>query len=354
MVNSNFWNGKKVFVTGHSGFKGSWLSWWLGRLGAKVTGYSKDLNKEQREFSDCIASVFEKIYYGDVCDPQYLIECLGETEPEFVFHLAAQPIVRKSYQVPKCTFNSNFVGTLNVLEGARTINTIKTVIIVTSDKCYKNEDLGIPFTEDDPLGGSDPYSASKACAEILTQSYIRSFFTDKYKKVGVASVRAGNIIGGGDWGEDRLIPDLARGLLNNDVIKIRSPHAVRPWQFVLDALSGYLLLAENLSLKGTSFSGPWNFGPPIGGCMQVQQIVNKFISATDIQVEYETSSDNLLYEAPKLLLDTTKVEKRLNWRPKLTIDDSLNFTRDWYFSFFNGASQSALLEQQLREYQSNI
>ncbi len=354
MVNSSFWNGKKVFVTGHSGFKGSWLSWWLSDLGARVIGYSKDLNKEQKEFSDCIASVFEKTYYGDVCDAKNLIGCLSETEPEFVFHLAAQPIVRKSYQIPTDTFNSNFVGTLNVLEGARTINAIKTVIIVTSDKCYKNEDLGVPFTEDDPLGGNDPYSASKACAEILTQSYIRSFFTNEFQKVGVASVRAGNIIGGGDWGEDRLIPDLARGLLNNDVIKVRSPNAVRPWQFVLDALSGYLLLAENLSLNVKSFSGPWNFGPPIAGCLPVQQIVDKFINTTDIQVEYEISSGHLMYEAPKLLLDTTKTEKYLTWRPKLTIDDSLRYTREWYLSFCNGVSQSALLERQLQEYQNNM
>ncbi len=353
MVKPNFWEGKKVFITGHTGFKGAWLSIWLHKLGALVTGYSKTVNEQQEVFYNDIKSIFLWSHYGDIIDANNLESCITAAQPEIVFHLAAQPIVRRSYEIPVETFATNMMGSVNLLEIVRGTPSVKAVVMVTSDKCYKPESLIDAFTENDPLGGNDPYSASKACAEIAINSYIKSFFSGvKFKScnASIGTARAGNIIGGGDWGEDRLIPDLARGMLTNEIIQIRSPNSVRPWQFVLDALFGYLLLAEKLYLEGDKFTGSWNFGPTIDQRLSVREVVSAFVYSTNLEVEYLRSHQTSKSEESALTIDASKAEKNLYWRRFMTFEESIQLTRDWYFQFIDGATPRDLCEAQLKFY----
>ncbi len=355
MINNQFWVGKKVFLTGHSGFKGAWLSHWLDHLGAQTVGFSKYTNPEQKDLADSVEKFLVDSVVGDICCSQHLIDCLKHWQPEIVFHLAAQPIVRRSFTDVIETFETNLMGTVNLLEAVKQTTSVQAVVIVTSDKCYQNLENGVPFTEESPLGGEDPYSASKACAEIATNSFIHSFFRDSSidgSTPRVATARAGNIIGGGDWGEDRLIPDLARALRTGEKANIRHPHAVRPWQFVLDALAGYLLLAERLYFGGNVFVGAWNFGPSDRNLWTVDRLVKLFCDENGPSVEFENSVENAGKEKMILSLDSSKAKKQLGWLAQMPVPTLLSRTRQWYQMSIEGAPVDLLCKQELKYYQN--
>ena len=357
MINSTFWNGKKVFITGHSGFKGTWLSHWLYLLNANIIGFSKDISEEQKTFFTSCSDLIGSSYYGDVCDAFHLHDCLIRSEPEIVFHLAAQPIVQKSFIDPRTTFATNCMGTVNLLDSVKKVPSVRAVVIVTSDKVYKNVDNGVAFCEGDRLGGDDPYSASKACAEILTDSYVKSFFSgSNYTKnnVGIATARAGNVIGGGDWGENRLVPDLARALKSGETAQIRSPGATRPWQFILDILHGYLTLAERLYLDGKAFSGPWNFGPNSGIRHTVEDMVTRFCQGIDIRYSFIENENQMFNEKRLLSIDNIKAREKLGWQTHSLLEHSIDITRYWYKEFYDGQSPRDLCSEQISSFQEFV
>ena len=355
IANTQFWADKKVFVTGHTGFKGAWLSYWLVDLGARVVGFSKYTDAQQKEFADNVENLIDGSVVGDICCSDHLTNCLQHWQPEIIFHLAAQPIVRRSFTDVIETFETNLMGTVNLLEAVRQTSSVQAVVIVTSDKCYKNLEKGLPFTENNPLGGDDPYSASKACAEIATNSFIQSFFKDFSNRGSVprvATARAGNIIGGGDWGEDRLIPDLARAIRTGEKVHIRFPQAVRPWQFVFDALAGYLTLAESLYSGGEDFVGAWNFGPTDENLWTVDDVVKTFCGINGPSVELKNSSANTGKEKMKLSLDSSKAKKQLGWVTQMPIATFLSRTRRWYELSIEGSPVDLLCKQELEYYKN--
>ena len=332
---NNVFYGKTILITGHTGFKGSWLSIWLNEIGAKVIGYALEPYTERDNFVFC--KLEDKITHivGDIRDFNKLKMIFEHYEPEFVFHLSAQPIVRKSYQNPKETLDINLGGLINLLECCRLSNNVKVIINVTSDKCYDNKEWIWAYRENDPLGGYDPYSASKGCSELLTQAYLKSFFNpDKFDENGksLSSVRAGNVIGGGDWQVDRLIPDCIKSLENNEIIKIRNPKSSRPWQHVLEPLSGYLLLASKMYMEPKKYSGAWNFGPNYESILSVGEMVNLVIEKWGNGTWADTSDQDDPHEAKLLSLDTSKARKLLNWKPRWEIKKSINKTIEWYKS----------------------
>ena len=285
MVNKNFWNNKKVFLIGHTGFKGSWLAMWLKSMGVNLKGYSLSPENKINLFQK--ASVENNMIseIGDIRDYNRLYNSIIDFKPEILIHMAAQPIVRKSYEDPIDTYSTNVMGTINILESARACPSLKSIVIVTSDKCYENKETQNPYKENEPMGGHDPYSSSKGCCELLINSYRRSFFNDNNSS-GLASVRAGNVVGGGDWSKDRLIPDILKSFKKNESVIIRNPSAIRPWQHVLDCLSGYLILTEKLYFNNEKFSGAWNFGPNINDCKPVEWIVEKMISVSGKNIDW--------------------------------------------------------------------
>jgi CDP-glucose 4,6-dehydratase len=338
MFNSCY-NGKKVLITGHTGFKGSWLSLWLKEMGAEVIGYSLDPYTEndfyvKTSLSDKITDLRGNILYLD-----HMKEIFHDFQPDFVFHLAAQPIVRLSYDDPVGTFQANVMGTMNILEAMRSTYSVLGSILITTDKVYANRETIWGYREDDALGGYDPYSASKACAEIVIDSYRKSFFSKKTEEnlsfvpAAIASVRAGNVLGGGDWQTDRLIPDCFRSLQQGQPINIRNPTAVRPWQHVLDALGGYLLLGEKLlTSEKANYIGAWNFGPLFDSLTNVETVVQKILAIWN-GGEYVINSPSfheIKHEAQLLSLDITKAIAKLGWAPILSLDDCLLMTVDWY------------------------
>ncbi len=342
---------RKVLITGHTGFVGSWLALWLHKLGAKVIGYSLPPPTTPNHFEVLNLNIISII--NDVLDLEGLKRTLFEFKPEVIFHLAAQPLVRKSYLEPYYTFNVNVTGTLNLLEAVREAKDfVKAVVIITSDKCYENKGFVWGYREIDPLGGKDPYSASKACAEIVTSSYRASFFPLEEYNIShttlIATARAGNIIGGGDWGEDRLIPDIMRALAENKRVKIRNPHSVRPWQYVLDVIQGYLLLGAKLFLGERDFSCAWNFGPIDFKAHRVIEVVEK-IKELCPELEYEiVSESNPMHEAPYLRLDPSQAVNLLGWRPIYSFDKALEETIRWYKTFYKEGK--ILSEKQLENY----
>jgi CDP-glucose 4,6-dehydratase len=333
----NIYQNRTVIVTGHTGFKGSWLSIWLKELGANVVGYSlappsEPNNFEATELQDKIAHT-----HGDIRHLDRLMEIFKKYQPEFVFHLAAQPLVRLSYNEPKMTFDTNVGGTVNVLEAVRKTTSVKVLVNITSDKCYENREWIWGYRESDPMGGRDPYSASKGCAELVFKAYLESFFsqsTTQDRTIGAASARAGNVIGGGDWGADRLVPDCIRALSNHQSIGIRSPHAVRPWQHVLDPLSGYLWLGALLSKDPQKYSGQWNFGPDDGSHLTVAEMADRLINYWGGGSWSDLSDPHALHEAKILRLNCDKARAELHWRSVLTIDECLQMTADWYKGFY--------------------
>jgi CDP-glucose 4,6-dehydratase len=333
----NAYKGKKVLITGHTGFKGSWLAVWLREMGAEVTGYSLAPPSEPNNFSACRLKDKTTHIEGDIRDLENLKRVFTEYEPEFVFHLAAQSLVRTSYQNPKLTFDTNIGGTVNILEAVRMTPSIKVMINVTSDKCYENREWVWGYRENDPLGGHDPYSASKGGAEVVFSAYQRSFFRKEAggREIGTASVRAGNVIGGGDWGTDRLIPDCIRALSSGETIEIRNPKAIRPWQHVLEPLSGYLSLGAMLYKSPASFSGAWNFGPSRLDYLTVGQIAEKIVDLWGSGIWKDVSSKSgALHEAHTLKLCCDKALAELNWHSTLGIEDCLNYLTEWYKLFY--------------------
>lgn len=333
MVDKSFWKNKTVLVTGHTGFKGSWLSIWLNEMGAKVVGYAQEPYTEKDNF--VLGNIGKKMIdiRGDIRDTKKLNETFEKYKPEIVFHLAAQPLVRLSYEQPKETYEINVMGTLNILDCIRTNDYAKVGIMITTDKCYDNKEQIWGYRENEAFGGYDPYSSSKACAEILISSYRNSFMNpkdyNKHKK-SIASVRAGNVIGGGDWSKDRIIPDCIRAIENNKPIKIRSPKAVRPWQHVLEPLSGYLLLAQKMYEDGVNYAEGWNFGPNLDSIITVWEMGQILIKKYQKGNLEDISNPNELHEANLLSLDIAKARFLLGWKPKMNIEETIEMTVDWY------------------------
>ncbi len=349
----DIYKNKKVLITGHTGFKGSWLAIWLKELGANVVGYALEPPSEPNNFE--ATQLREKIthIHGDIRDLDCLMGAFQKYQPEFVFHLAAQPIVRLSYEEPKLTFDTNVGGTVNVFEAVRKTPSVKVLVNITSDKCYENKEWIWGYRENDPMGGHDPYSASKGCAELVFSSYLKSFYS---QKTGAASARAGNVIGGGDWGADRLIPDCIRALSSGRSIGIRSPHAVRPWQHVLEPLGGYLRLGAALSQDPQKYSGAWNFGPENGSHLTVAEMADRLIQYWGDGSWDDLSDPNALHEANLLKLNCDKAHSILNWHSVLTIDECLQMTVDWYQRFYTGnlnADVYALCVEQIHVYMDN-
>jgi len=342
--------GKRVLITGHTGFKGSWLTLWLSELGARITGISLDpQNPSATYYAMNIKDICNDLRH-DINDYTGLLSIINQTKPEIVFHLAAQPLVLDSYNDPLYTFNTNIIGTANVLEACRQTDSVKAVTIITSDKCYWNSDSGVAFVETDRLGGEDPYSSSKASAEIVAHAYHKSFYSAK--GIGLATARAGNVIGGGDWSDNRIIPDCIRGLINGKPIEIRNPLSVRPWQHVLEPLVGYLLLTYKLFLNPEKYSGAWNFGPRFEGHRTVNEIVEELILNWG-QGKYIINIGNEKFrEAQFLNLNTNKARTILGWQPVLTFGTSVKLTSDWYNAQINFENMKEFSLLQIRFYES--
>ena len=339
---SDVYSGKKVLITGDTGFKGSWLALWLNKLGATVTGIGLDPKTSQDNYNIC--GLGSKITHL-TCDIRQYDKIQGifaSTNPDIVFHLAAQPLVSESYKNPLDTFGINIMGTVNILESIRHTPSVQVGIMITSDKCYENREWIHGYRETDPLGGHDPYSASKGAAEIVISSYIRSFFSQPGTAV-ISSVRAGNVIGGGDWSENRIIPDFIRSIEERRPIFLRNPSAVRPWQHVLEPLYGYLLLGTKMITKGQSFSGAWNFGPLYHNCLTVEDLITRCIESGR-RGEVRISENNEgIHEATLLSLDISKAVHLLGWYPALDIDTTVQYTLDEYC--INGLSTDAIIQQ---------
>ena len=332
-MRSNFWKGKSVFLTGHTGFKGGWTAHWLSELGAKVHGYSLRPPTKANFFT--ATNLIERLAdstLADIRDYESLTRAVRTARPDIVIHMAAQPLVRDSYTNPLETFSSNVMGTLNVLEASRQVDSVRALVNITTDKCYENKEWVWPYRETDRLGGHDPYSASKACAEIAAKCYRDSFLADA--NIELASVRAGNVIGGGDWAKDRLIPDFLRALDRGETLVIRSPNAVRPWQHVLEPVSGYLILAQRLFEKSASYAEAWNFGPSDNDAKSVGWIVEKMCELVP-SATYEITPDDNRHEAGLLKLDSSKARSRLGWLPHWPLEVALEKTVDWHLAWKN-------------------
>jgi CDP-glucose 4,6-dehydratase len=328
---SDFYYGKKVLVTGHTGFKGSWLSKWLTIMGSNVLGYALEPNTDPSLYRILKLEKDLQTIIADIRDYERLLSVIREFKPDLVFHLASQAIVRRSYKEPRLTFDTNLIGTVNLLEAIRTTRSVKAVVNITSDKCYENKEWVWGYRETDEVGGRDPYSASKGCSELITASYRRAFFQNS--DTALATARAGNIIGGGDWAEDRLIPDIVRSLSDGEIIIVRNPGAIRPWQHVLEPLSGYLLLGKLLYQKGQDYAEAWNFGPNEIGSLRVEDVVKKSIEIWG-HGSYKIQSEGSFPESRILRLDISKALTRLDWHPIMTSEKAIKDTLQWYALYY--------------------
>lgn len=351
-MNPNFWMGKKVFVTGHTGFKGGWLCLWLRLMGAHVTGYSLNPKSNQNLFT--VANVGQDIesIIGNIQNISELKSAILEAHPEIVIHMAAQAIVRYSYEEPVETYLTNVIGTVNLMEAIRSAPSVKAVVNVTTDKCYENQDWVWGYRETDKLGGFDPYSSSKTCSEIVTSAYRTSFFTNTENPVSIATARAGNVIGGGDWSEDRLIPDAIAAFNNGDILYIRNPDSIRPWQHVLEPLAGYLKLAEKLYEGKDIYAGSWNFGPNEGEAIDVVSLVKMMAAGWGDKVEWSLQNGVHPHESKVLKLDSTKSKQMLNWKPMLTLEKSIDLVLKWNRSHVAGENMKEVTEKQIKDYMS--
>jgi len=353
MQSTTFWRGKKVLVTGHTGFKGSWLTLWLQALGAKVTGYALAPDTTPNLFD--LARVADGIdsVISDIRDRHAVLSAMKAASPEIVIHMAAQPLVRESYASPVETYETNVMGTVHVLEAVRHIPGVKSVVIVTTDKCYENHEWEWGYRENEAMGGYDPYSSSKGCAELVTAAYRRSFFnplTYETHGVAIASARAGNVIGGGDWATDRLIPDIMRAIMREERVRIRSPHAIRPWQHVLEPLSGYLLLAEKLYSEQSRYAEAWNFGPNDADARPVQAIVERLTSQWGDGASWALDGDEHPHEATFLKLDCSKARNRLGWQPRWNLERALDEIVAWYKAAARQEDMRAVTLEQIDQF----
>jgi CDP-glucose 4,6-dehydratase len=350
MIDQAFWKGKRVFITGHTGFKGSWLSLWLSLLGAKVRGYALNPPTIPSLFNEARISEVIESKIGDIRDQEILYRSMTKFNPDILIHMAAQPLVRHSYDAPIETYEVNVIGTAKVLEVARSCPNLKSIVNITTDKCYENDGRIQGYKEGDPMGGYDPYSSSKGCVELLTSAYRRSFLQDQ--GIGLASVRAGNVIGGGDWANDRLIPDILRSFEKNKPVVIRNPKATRPWQHVLEPLSGYLILAEKLYKNQKKYAEGWNFGPNEKDVKSVDWILDKMISKwPDSSWEFDQNSNP--HEADFLKLDISKAKSKLDWRPTWGLSHTLEKIVSWHKAWLNQENMQDVCLAEIEEYMSD-
>lgn len=349
-IDKNFWKNRKVFLTGHTGFKGGWLSLWLHALGAHITGFALEAEPLSMYNVAGLSSLFTKSIVGDIRDAQTLEQAMKECDPEIVIHMAAQPLVQQSYTDPVGTYATNIMGTVHVLEAARKTRSVKTILNITTDKCYENNEWIWAYRENEPMGGYDPYSSSKGCAELVSSAYRRSFFDGK--GVALATARAGNVIGGGDWAQNRIVPDAMRSFAAGETLMVRNPASIRPWQHVLEPISGYILLCQQLTLEPTSFTGAWNFGPENGNAKPVSVLADIMSDAWGEKAAWTTDDSVHPHEAHFLKLDSSKASYYLQWKPVWQLDRTLRETVAWYKAWNNKEDMRQYSLTQIRNYQN--
>jgi CDP-glucose 4,6-dehydratase len=348
-INKKFWEKKSVLITGHTGFKGSWLSIWLNMLGSNLHGYALRPNTQPNMFQIADVNKIIKSNISDIRDYNKLLAIMKKCQPQIIFHLAAQPLVRRSYKDPLETYQTNVLGTANLLQAARYVGSVRAVVVITSDKCYENKESDYAYKESDPLGGYDPYSSSKACAEIVTAAYRNSFFKDS--DAAVASARAGNVIGGGDWAADRLVPDCIKAWIKNKTVEIRYPHAIRPWQHVLEPLAGYIVLAEKLYKHGSKFAHAWNFGPNESSIKNVAVLVKNLANLWGKQAKWKITAVKQPHEAILLKLNCSMAKTKLPWKPCWNIEKSLEKTVQWYKTYSQNPHKTInVTTEQINQY----
>jgi CDP-glucose 4,6-dehydratase len=354
VIDKDFWHKKRVFITGHTGFKGSWLCLWLHALGAEITGYALTPPTQPNLFELAQVDKLVQSILADIRDGDCLTKRMLEACPEIVIHLAAQPLVRDSYKDPVYTYSTNVMGTVNLFEAVRKCKNVKAVINVTTDKCYENREWLWGYRENEPMGGYDPYSNSKACSELVTSSYRNSFFNPReYDRHGVAlaSARSGNVIGGGDWAADRLVPDCVRAILKGEKVIIRNPQAIRPWQHVLEPLWGYLILAQKLWENGPHYAEAWNFGPDDQDAKTVEWVIKRICAKWGEKVSYQINKGSYPHEAHYLKLDCTKAKSELTWYPKWNLEQAIDKVIEWIQAYRGGKDVNRVCRQQIREYE---
>lgn len=354
-MNPDFWKGRRILLTGHTGFKGSWLSLWLQRLGAKVWGYSVDVPTSPSLYEVARIGNGMTSVMGDVCDFDALRVAIEKAEPEIIIHMAAQSLVRRSYADPVGTYRTNVMGTVNILEAARHANTARVVIVVTSDKCYANDERQSGYAEHEPMGGYDPYSSSKGCAELVTSAYRTSFFNGgRAGRTSIASVRAGNVIGGGDWAEERLVPDVISAFRMRTALVVRNARAIRPWQFVLDPLNGYLTLAERMWSDGAGFGGAWNFGPTDSAAKDVAHVVDRLLQGLGSTAGWRQDPSEQPHEASHLTIDSSKSRSRLSWEPAVDLSTAIDWIVEWYSSVEQAGCPRSITIEQIDRFQQRV
>jgi CDP-glucose 4,6-dehydratase len=352
--NPNFWDAKRVFITGHTGFKGGWLSYWLHLMGAHVAGYALSPNTQPNIYEVLsIEKLLDQSHIADIRDYKKLARVLSEFCPDVVIHMAAQPLVRYSYDQPLETYDINVMGTANLLEAIRGVSSIRATVIVTTDKCYENQERISGYSENEPMGGYDPYSSSKGCAELITAAYRQSFFNSSNSKNAIASARAGNVIGGGDWSQDRLIPDALQAFQTKKPLMIRNPDAVRPWQYVLEPLSGYLILAQSLFEQGRAYGSAWNFGPEDRDARPVREVIDLFSEAWGQDAAWEQDSSVQPHEAQLLRLNCAKAKDALGWRPRWGVETALKKVIEWHKALDAGVDMREITKKQIQDYQNS-
>jgi CDP-glucose 4,6-dehydratase len=352
VINPQFWKHRKVFITGHTGFKGGWMSIWLSHLGAEVTGFSLPPTGSSSFFKNVsVENSITKSIYADIRNLELLKKSIQDSQPSIVIHMAAQPLVIKSYLDPIETYSTNVMGTLNILESVRATTSVKAILNITTDKCYENNEHLTGYKETDPLGGYDPYSSSKACSELLSASYRKSFLTES--GVALATARAGNVIGGGDWSENRILPDAIKAFMNNNRLLVRNPIAIRPWQHVLEPIMGYLILCQQLISNPIEFSSAWNFGPNEDDARSVAEIVDIIVKCWGDDAKWYQGSIDSHHEANYLKLDCSKAEKELKWKSIWTLQNSIIETVKWYKASINNKDMNKFTINQIEKYISN-
>ncbi|MGE5314904.1 MAG: CDP-glucose 4,6-dehydratase [Acidobacteriota bacterium] len=352
-MNADFWKSKRVLVTGHTGFKGSWLCLWLSRLGADVTGFALEAPTSPSLFHLAHAEDAVRSLHGDVRDGEAFLRAVREARPEIIIHMAAQTVVRTGYDAPFETYETNVMGTVNLFEAVRRTDSVRAVVNVTTDKCYENREWEWAYRETDALGGYDPYSNSKACSELVTSAYRQSFFSTRAGGIGIATARAGNVLGGGDWTTHQLVPDIMRGFMERRAVVIRNPHAVRPWQFVLEPLRGYLTLAERLYHEPARFSQAWNFGPADDDARPVSWIADTLTRfwGDDASWRLEAAEAQRVHEAGMLRLDSSKARTHLDWKPRMRLAQTLEFVVEWYKAYYHKHDVRDLTELHITRYE---